>query len=218
MKNYTLLTTAFLSLVIFFTSCSVEKRHYTKGYNVQWNKKAPKAEENALAKPVEAVDVEDVSSAKATIPVETKDNTVKGDDSAMPADIEEANLDNKTTATAKPYEYNANEMKKGKGLVDAYGKMMNSNKAGKIVASKINSVTRIDKTQMSVMSLLSFIFGILSLFAYYGVFVLAVLAIIFGAIAMSRGEGDIFATLGIVFGIVALVLWVLLLFVFVAFP
>lgn len=47
MKNFKLITSIGLALTLVLASCSVEKRHYNKGYNVEWNSKAPKTTEQA---------------------------------------------------------------------------------------------------------------------------------------------------------------------------
>lgn len=57
MKNFKLITSIGLALTLVLASCSVEKRHYTKGYSVEWNSKAPKATEQASNK-VTGVNVE----------------------------------------------------------------------------------------------------------------------------------------------------------------
>lgn len=50
MKNIKLITSLSLALTLVLTSCSVEKRHYNKGYHVDWSSKAPKATEQTYAK------------------------------------------------------------------------------------------------------------------------------------------------------------------------
>lgn len=42
MKNKFLLVVVALSSVAMITSCSIEKRHYMKGYHVEWNKQSNK--------------------------------------------------------------------------------------------------------------------------------------------------------------------------------
>ena len=60
MKRFKLLASATLSLTLLLTACSVEKRHYTKGYNVEWNKTAPKAEAQTAKNNLKAVGTQQV--------------------------------------------------------------------------------------------------------------------------------------------------------------
>lgn len=65
MKKFNLLASAALSLTLLFTACSVEKRHYTKGYNVNWNKSAPKAEVQSAQNNAKPIDVKQVETPQA---------------------------------------------------------------------------------------------------------------------------------------------------------
>jgi hypothetical protein len=65
-RNIKLFTTAGLASVLLFSSCSLEKRHYTKGYSVDWNSNTPKATE------------QDNKATKAIIETSKSVITVKG--------------------------------------------------------------------------------------------------------------------------------------------
>ena len=61
MKNFKLITSIGMALILVFASCSLEKRHYTKGYAIDWNSKAPKTTEQA-AKKTTPVSIENLQS------------------------------------------------------------------------------------------------------------------------------------------------------------
>lgn len=77
MKNFKIIATATLAASLLFASCSVEKRHYNKGYHVNWNKNAPKATEQAANNNVENR-VELSSKQNLTITTFESAETVKG--------------------------------------------------------------------------------------------------------------------------------------------
>jgi hypothetical protein len=214
MKNFRLLTILGLALSLIFTSCSVEKRHYNKGYNVEWNSKAPKTVEtahqpkttnNAVDNDVtvnhppitnETKPAKTEKTAKAESP--KKGETPKVDDSQSAS----AGSDKTPAKTVKPYEF---KVKEGADLA-------------KTKAKPFFAITMLKKAAEGndILAILAFIFGILALFSYYASFLLALLAIIFGAIAMGRTSGTmhLLALLGLIFGIIAIFLWAGL-FVFV---
>lgn len=219
MTKFRLLTSLALALTLVFTSCSVEKRHYTRGYNVAWNTKKEKTTETAKATEVE-------NTTATTTPVATEPATPATQTTA--ATTEQASTTNEEIiTTAKPYEYNASQPQvvKEKGLKKVfaqYNYMMGKSKVGNVVKKQYDkakdntSAKGNAETGGNILAILAFVFGIIALFAYYGSFVLAVVAIIMGAIALNRSEGiyHTFALLGLVFGLIAIVLW-LLLFAFV---
>lgn len=214
MKNIRLLTILGLALSLIFTSCSVEKRHYNKGYNVEWKSKAPKTTETVQQpKATDNVVGNDVTVNLPPIANETKPaKTEKPVKAEIAIKAETPKADNNqsastkneidTKATVKPYEF---KIKEGADLA-------------KIKAKPFFAITMLKKAAEGndILAILAFIFGILALFSYYASFLLALLAIIFGAIAMGRTSGTmhLLALLGLIFGIIAIILWAGL-FVFV---
>jgi hypothetical protein len=220
MKTFRLFTLTTLALSLVLASCSVEKRHYTKGYNVDWNAKAPKTTDKGNVKPAEnAIEDAPEQSAintaepvKETAPVATQIATKshvkkehnqkavahKADDNQSASTGDDID----TKGTAKPYEF----------------KVKDGADVAKVQAKPLAFLTKISKAAEGndILAILGFIFGILALFTYYASFLLALLAIIFGAIAMGRTSGTmhLLALLGLIFGIVAIFLWAGL-FVFV---
>ena len=80
MKNFKLITSIGLALTLVLASCSVEKRHYNKGYSVEWNSKAPKATEQASKKST-GINVE---TAKSAVTVTTMGTTSQIEKAASP--------------------------------------------------------------------------------------------------------------------------------------
>lgn len=223
MKNFRLLTIITLSLTLVLASCSVEKRHYNKGYNVDWNTKAPKTSDkgtpkaavnngnntqqqsavNCIAQPAKEKKVSGKATANSTakaVKNEAKQKVVaeKTDDTQSAS----ASNDVDTKATARPYEF----------------KVKDGADVAKVQAKPLAFLSKLSKAAEGndILAILAFIFGILALFSYYASFLLALAAIIMGAIAMGRTSGTmhLLALLGLIFGIVAIFLWVGL-FVFI---
>lgn len=80
MKNFKLITSIGLALTLVFASCSLEKRHYNKGYAIDWNSKAPKTTEQA-AKKATSVSIENPNSV---ITVKSVENNSKIETAAAP--------------------------------------------------------------------------------------------------------------------------------------
>ncbi len=80
MKNFKLITSIGLALTLVFASCSLEKRHYNKGYAIDWNNKAPKATEQA-AKKAATLSIE---SPKNVITVKNVENAGKTETAVAP--------------------------------------------------------------------------------------------------------------------------------------
>ena len=216
MNKLRLLTILAFSLSLVFTSCSVEKRRYNKGYNVDWNSKAPKAtEKTAKASPVENQQPESVANTTANngvVPAQKKDKPSKetaakkqtGATANKNEDTQSVSVGYETTPgnSVKPYDF---KVKEGADLA-------------KKQAKPFFAITMLQKAAEGndILAILAFIFGILALFSYYASFLLALFAIIFGAIAMGRTSGTmhLLALLGLIFGIIAIFLWAGL-FVFV---
>lgn len=209
MKNFRLLTILGLALSLIFTSCSVEKRHYNKGYNVEWKSKAPKTTETAQQPKATNNNVVvnntpvaiEAQPAKTEKPVKAEKATkaespIKAENPKADDNQSAAAGSNKTPAkTIKPYEF---KVKEGADLA-------------KTKAKPFFAITMLKKAAEGndILAILAFIFGILALFSYYASFLLALLAIIFGAIAMGRTSGTmhLLALLGLIFGIIAIILW-----------
>ena len=216
MNNLRLLTILAFSLSLVFTSCSVEKRRYNKGYNVDWNSKAPKAtEKTAKAGLVENQQPKGVANTTANndaVPAQKQDKPAKETTAEKNNNPSATKNENTQSASAgsetapdksvKPYDF---KVKEGADLA-------------KTKAKPFFAITMLQKAAEGndILAILAFIFGILALFSYYASFLLALLAIIFGAIAMGRTSGTmhLLALLGLIFGIIAIFLWAGL-FVFV---
>jgi hypothetical protein len=95
MKNFKLITSIGLALTLVFASCSLEKRHYNKGYAIDWNSKAPKTTEQA-AKKTAPVSIENPQSF---ITVKSVENNRKTETAASPELT--ASTTQTATATAK---------------------------------------------------------------------------------------------------------------------
>ncbi|UPT68756.1 MAG: hypothetical protein M0D57_09090 [Sphingobacteriales bacterium JAD_PAG50586_3] len=223
MKHFRLLTLTSLALSLVLASCSVEKRHYNKGYNVDWNAKAPKATEKSTTKPPTETAIKETTTqptvnntqpaqttpvatqtAKAPAKTTKKENKQKVvvDTKADNTQSASASDDIDTKATVRPYDFKVQEG------VDV----------AKVKAKPLAFISKMAKAAegSDILAILAFIFGILALFTYYASFLLALAAIILGAIAMGRTSGTmhLLALLGLIFGIVAIFLWIGL-FVFV---
>lgn len=214
MKNFKLLASTALALSLLFASCSVEKRHYTKGFNVEWNGKKEKATETAKKSTVN----DNQASAKPAVAIEEK---------AVVATTEQASVVTETTAApvAKPYEQTATETKSTKTsgvkkAFGAYGNMMGQSKVGNVVKTQSDKYAKKDIKDVSdTLALIAFICGILALISYYVAFFFALAAIILGFLSIKKTSGmsHTFALLGIIFGFIAILLWlVLFLFIFSA--
>jgi hypothetical protein len=78
-KNIKLFTTAGLASVLLFSSCSLEKRHYTKGYSVDWNSNTPKATEQAN-KATKAI----IETSKSVVTVKGMESNAKIESAPSP--------------------------------------------------------------------------------------------------------------------------------------
>lgn len=213
MKNITLFTSFAVTLMLLFASCSVEKRHYSKGYNVNWHAKSPKADETTAQKPVENHQAAEMTkpAGNQTAPVsketQAKDKPAETKSTATgnkPDDTQSASSsdDNTPAQSVKPYVYNQKE----------------ATQVAKDKAKPLFDISHLKRVAegSDLVAILAFVFGIIALFSYYASFLFALLAIIMGAIAMGRTSGTmhLLALLGLIFGIIAIFLWVGL-FVFV---
>jgi hypothetical protein len=204
MKNFKLITSIGLALTLVLASCSVEKRHYNKGYSVEWNSKAPKTIERNAQKPTEKSEnsINENSASNTVTPVKEKPaKKYEIADDKQPDFQIASTIDEKTPAkVVKPYEYNTTQ-----DVVDG----------AKLRAKTVNDLVGIVKNAegSNLLSILAFIFGILAFIGYYAAFLFAIAAIILGAIALKRGASGtmrLFAILGIVFGALAILLWLIL--------
>jgi hypothetical protein len=79
MKNFKKITSIGLALTLVLASCSVEKRHYNKGYSVEWNSKAPKTTEQA-SKTTKAT----IESSKSVVTVKGMESNAKIESAPTP--------------------------------------------------------------------------------------------------------------------------------------
>jgi hypothetical protein len=210
MKNFTYLISILLIAAMFLSSCSIDKRLYRKGYNVQWNSKHPAAGEATASsgdiKPIENV----------LVPIEAIDEA-----STFTATLDDATmiiLNNsviEVPETRQP-EVNTESAQAERADISAKADDAPVNKILNLKASgskKANAAV-VDQTgelKPHVLSILSLIAGILSFVAYFGAIPLGILAVVFGFIALKRinanpetyrGRG--IAIAGIICGFVAL--------------
>lgn len=206
MKKILLLPSLILFLMYFLSSCSIQKRVYRDGYQVEWNTAKNNSVKKNDAIKDNKIDSE-IAKAEAATPAIAS--------TEVPAQV---SAPEKEASVKQPVE-------KKKKLIDRIIKEDTQEEVMKIQSgSKAAAFKSGFKTGLKMMmpdaeahtlhlAIASFVLGIISLFAYYGAFVLGLLAVIFGLISIHRirkGEGtykgNTFAWIGLICGIIGIIL------------
>ncbi|UPT68755.1 MAG: TM2 domain-containing protein [Sphingobacteriales bacterium JAD_PAG50586_3] len=162
MKNFKLITSIGLALTLVFASCSVEKRHYTKGYSVNWNSNAPKATEQAQKTSKVAVE-----TGKSVVTVTGVERNAKIESVATPelsasTTTTVASTKKATQPALAKANTNANPTKANNSKVDI---KKNTDFAAKI-AKKVTGAAAGGKSQLIALLLVIFV-GVLGIHRMY---------------------------------------------------
>ena len=178
----------------------IQKRKYNKGYHVN---KAPKTQDSrtALYSEVEQNKASENEGNALTTFVTSdaqkdKKNTTKTENELL------ASTDKSDVKTAKSVQEAPAKKVDNRFLTSPFVKWPAP------VAERTDKTNQSESTgDTNIMGLLGFVFGILGLLLCWTIIgpVLALVAIIFSAIGWN--DGDTFAILGLVFGIVTILLW-----------
>jgi len=215
MKKLVLWPCISIFLVSVFSSCTINKRVYRDGYQVEWNHAKNNVKQNDLVK-------EEAKGLENNSPQEVKPEITEQEAPLIAQNQPEA-----------PEVKTAEVPKKKKGLIsriikeDTPQEEMRINSGSKAAAFKsgfkqgLKLMMPDQEAHTLHLAIASFVLGIISLFAYYGAFVLGLLAIIFGAIAIHKirkGEGtykgNTLAWIGLICGIIAIALTVIIIKVY----
>ncbi|MCW3083682.1 MAG: hypothetical protein JWP12_1048 [Bacteroidetes bacterium] len=205
MKKQILYSFALLFAVLI-ASCSVDKRLYSRGYNVEWSNNNK----------VQLPSAEKITVIPEPTLAENKTEEISTDSLLQLSSDEDKAIADKAESNTACNDYAA------KQRAEALAPVTNSaTSTSKKTQRKIDFNSGFKKgfqlvipeepVKLMPLALASLILGILSVVAYYGAFVLGVLAIVFGAVAlykirknpgMYRGRG--MAMWGFILGIISL--------------
>jgi hypothetical protein len=199
MKKFTILSYIGLTLMISLASgCSVNKRVYMKGYNLEWNSGVPKneTEETEIA---QIAAEEPAELSPETPAVATLSASVAEDPELVVPDREWSIVEAPQSPEVSVAKTEVIKKESRKHVVRSF------------VKKELDAVSRVPDERPHVLSIVSLVLGILSLVAYYGAFPLGLAAIITGAIALRRINNDSstyrgrgMAWAGIICGIIAI--------------
>jgi hypothetical protein len=201
MKKSIVLILALIVVVIISPSCSMEKRHYRSGYNIEWKKRNSELLSNEK-KEIKGVKEPQVKNNEIK-PIEPKEfSASSNEDIILPkgkSNNEIINSDGKERGQKQEALNPKNNFRKG------------FNEAMKTF------IPLVDGPKSQGMAVASLVMGILALLTYYGAFLFGLLALIFGLIALKRirtspdkFEGKGMAKAGIIMGIIAMVVIIIL--------
>ena len=209
-KMYKILIFVFAA-TIMFGSCTMEKRKYLSGYNVQWKKGNPNSPKTELASKAN----ESLTKKSEPIKIETSENeTIKNDNVTTESNdnLIASVADNQIIVSQKDKnifvpsnnELSSNKEKQVKPTLKSEFK-----KGAKMIASYSDD----PKTNGSALT--GFILSLVGLFLFG--FILGVLAIIFSAIGLgkikkdsSKWKGKGLAIAGLIIGIIDIIGWLIL--------
>lgn len=219
MKKQLLYTPAFLLLVISLASCTMDKRLYRKGYNIEWS----------ASKKAELPSPEGIAAAVSPLPevpaMKDAEAGLSTDSLLQLSSDEDRAIADKAESQTECNDYAMQE--RAKALTDnaRADQPEAAGTAGKKARNRIdfnNGFKRgfqfvdirdelLDEPRLMPLALAALICGIVSIVAYYGAFVLGVLAIVFGAVAMYKirqnpgvYRGRRMALAGFILGIISL--------------
>ena len=198
--------------VILISSCSIQKRVYLSGYNIDWKSNAKHVESKKIAS--------NKFNNKIT-PIDVK-TILEQNKNEVPANTNEHVL---TASAAKQInQINTKSIK----LLNKNGPLPQEKQNKSTLKSKLNGnkiiLLKEDGSKLNGLALTGFITSLVGLFyfLYLGI-PFGILAIIFSAIGLHKinknpGEwkGKGFAIAGLVIGIVSILLWILLFALLVA--
>lgn len=209
MKNIKLLILAFLSITLFFSSCTFQKRVHNRGFHIDWS--GPKT-------PTKQKDIASSKKVNKSPKINENSTSIANSNTTLPEPIppmlEEAGA-GETIILPKPKEnFFKKELKSQKEQIK---------KIAKPFAKK-------EEKELNILGVIGLIMGILSFASFFGLFLLemellvlysiffGIISVVLSAISLSQfknnpdrytGKGITIA--GLIVGIAAVLMWLLFL-------
>jgi len=209
-----------ITSIAFMSSCTMEKRLYMPGYNVEWNKSGNSEEKVNIAS--------NVSSASQEQTTDNNSLSTGNTDNILTEENLTASIDNSDVLITKNSKFQksliTNTFKSVKQILKTNGVPIVKSSGYTEISNAIPAGESGGANGFAIASLVLGILGIVLIFApSIGLVIMSlfasILAIIFGAIGLGKSKGDShdegshggkgFAIAGLILGLLGLFIWLL---------
>jgi len=207
-----------ITSIAFMSSCTMQKRLYLPGYNVEWNKSGNSEEKVNIAS--------NVSSASQEQTTDNNSLSTGNTDNILTEENLTASIDNSDIIIS-----NNSKIQKSftKGILNSNKQKSKINKFSLNKSYKNSEITNAKPAGegegtngLAIASLIFGIAGIVLLFVpeiavVVAALIASILAIIFGFIGLGKSKGKGFAIAGLVLGFIGIAIWLLVIAIVASF-